>query len=407
MFETILTTCVFAYSQLTLLLTDWIRGEELSVENILPKTLYYLPLISSFHLFQSVLYKYFPARKTLGPITKEGNRPEYNDNGFECWLLTAAIEILYLNSFTKQELASMYDQLPEFQKCLNIHGLIVSGILYLSFLFQKSKSNEPEYTGNHIIDFFKGVSLHPRNFFGDIKIVINSRFGMMLWGNIVILSLMASSSGNVQVSGFIQLIYITKFFFWEEGYTNTTDIANDRCGYYLLWGCICYVPCVYTSVSTYHFYHPQFVPVSFGLPYIFLGLSMILLNYLSDQVRLNIRKSLLDAYCKTDSIPDYPDHILAPYKTRDGKINTGILVTWGPYRYASSLNYLFEILSTLTWTFGGITPTHISCFTYVIYLTVLLVHRTYRIERKCSEKYKGSWDSYREVVKYRIVPYIF
>ena len=331
MLETILTTCVVAYSQLTLLLTDWIRGEDLSLANILPKSVEYLYPIAGFHIFQSILYKYWPSKKTLGPITKEGNRPVYNDNGFEVWLFTAGIESLILNVLTDSELAVIYNELPEFQKTLNIYGLIVSGFLYLCFLLSGKKGNEPEYSGNHIVDFFKGVELHPHNFFGDIKIVINSRFGMMLWGNIVILSMFANPVGNVLVSGAIQLIYITKFFLWEEGYTNTTDIANDRCGYYLLWGCICYVPCVYTSVSTYHFYHPEEISFSFGVFYCLFGFTMILCNYLSDQVRLSIRKDLLKRYASTKELQDYPEHILAPYKTKDGKINTGILVTWGPF----------------------------------------------------------------------------
>ena len=36
-------------------------------------------------------------------------------------------------------------------------------------------------------------------------------------------------------------IYLLKFFYWETGYFNTLDITLDRAGYYLCWGCLCWV----------------------------------------------------------------------------------------------------------------------------------------------------------------------
>ena len=36
-------------------------------------------------------------------------------------------------------------------------------------------------------------------------------------------------------------IYLAKFFYWETGYFHTLDITMDRAGYYLCWGCLCWV----------------------------------------------------------------------------------------------------------------------------------------------------------------------
>ena len=36
-------------------------------------------------------------------------------------------------------------------------------------------------------------------------------------------------------------VYLAKFFYWETGYFNTLDITMDRAGYYLCWGCLCWV----------------------------------------------------------------------------------------------------------------------------------------------------------------------
>ena len=55
---------------------------------------------------------------------------------------------------------------------------------------------------------------------------------------------------------------MTKFFLWETGYWNSMDIQHDRAGYYLCWGCLCWVTCVYTSPVLYLAMHP----VQLGLP---------------------------------------------------------------------------------------------------------------------------------------------
>lgn len=38
---------------------------------------------------------------------------------------------------------------------------------------------------------------------------------------------------------------------WESGYWCTMDIAHDRAGYYLCWGCLVWVPSIYTSPALY------------------------------------------------------------------------------------------------------------------------------------------------------------
>ena len=39
----------------------------------------------------------------------------------------------------------------------------------------------------------------------------------------------------------ITISFQLKFFYWETGYFNTLDITLDRAGYYLCWGCLCWV----------------------------------------------------------------------------------------------------------------------------------------------------------------------
>lgn len=39
----------------------------------------------------------------------------------------------------------------------------------------------------------------------------------------------------------LQTIYLAKFYYWEDGYMSTIDIAVDKFGFYVGWGCIAWV----------------------------------------------------------------------------------------------------------------------------------------------------------------------
>ena len=75
---------------------------------------------------------------------------------------------------------------------------------------------------------------------------------------------------------------------------------------------------------------------------------------------------------------------------------------WGLARH---MNYVFEIMLATCWSLPaahyGVVP-----FAYVIFLTILLVHRTFRDEEKCSAKYGDGWKQYCQIVPYRFIPYI-
>ena len=48
--------------------------------------------------------------------------------------------------------------------------------------------------------------------------------------------------------------------------------------------------------------------------------------------------------------------------------------------------------------------THLLPYGYAIFLAILLVHRTYRDDRRCRVKYGPAWDAYCTRVPYRLVP---
>ena len=52
-------------------------------------------------------------------------------------------------------------------------------------------------------------------------------------------------------STLLQLLYIAKFFWWENGYMRTIDIMVDRAGFYICWGCLVWIPSLYLLPSFY------------------------------------------------------------------------------------------------------------------------------------------------------------
>lgn len=46
-------------------------------------------------------------------------------------------------------------------------------------------------------------------------------------------------------------------------------------------------------------------------------------------------------------------------------------------------------------------------FLYIIFLTCLLVHRTFRDEEKCAVKYGHNWERYCREVPFRLIPHVF
>jgi 7-dehydrocholesterol reductase len=99
--------------------------------------------------------------------------------------------------------------------------------------------------------------------------------------------------------------------------------------------------------------------------------------------------------------------IKAEYKDATGQPKTTRLLISGSWGIARHFNYTLELLSTLLWTLPcsigwGLPPT-----LYFLFLFLLLTHRIFRDEEKCSNKYGPYWKQYCAKVPYRLIPYVF
>lgn len=97
--------------------------------------------------------------------------------------------------------------------------------------------------------------------------------------------------------------------------------------------------------------------------------------------------------------------MVAEYRDASGKQRRSRLLLSGFWGQARHLNYTFEILATLAWSMPGLGQGH-GVYLYFYFVTALLLHRTFRDEEKCANKYGDHWSRYCRQVPYRFIPYV-
>lgn len=362
-------------------------------------------MLGIFAVFELILSKVLPGKPFAGPITPKGNTPIYKSNGFSCYAVTLLAFYLGSYQFNLFSPTIIYDNFGPLLGALNLFSLIFCLFLYLKGKYAPS-STDAGSTGNVIFDYYWGTELYPRIFGWDIKQFTNCRMGMTGWA-IIILSFAAKQqevyglSNSLLISVGLQLIYITKFFIWETGYLRSLDIMHDRAGYYICWGCLVWVPGIYTSPTLYLVNHPNQLPTPLALLIFALGTSFIMINYLADRQRQKVRLS--PKTCKIWG--KNPLLTIARYTTENGEQKENVLLASGWWGLSRHFHYVPEILGALCWSLPALFY-HFLPYFYVVFLTILLIERAFRDDRRCERKYKNDWKTYCNQVPYKIIPYI-
>ncbi|OGT34387.1 MAG: 7-dehydrocholesterol reductase [Gammaproteobacteria bacterium RIFCSPHIGHO2_02_FULL_39_13] len=363
-------------------------------------------IIFIFMVTQLTLMRIIPGKRITGPETHKGNIPVYKDNGFLCFIITMGLFYLCTVQLNLFSATIVYDHFAGILGALNIFSVVFCLFLYFKGKFKPSSSDNGT-TDNFIFDYYWGTELYPRIFGWDIKQFTNCRFGMMSWP-VIIFSFAAKQaqlyglSNSMIVSIAIMLVYIAKFFWWESGYLRSMDIMHDRAGFYICWGCLVWVPGIYTLPVLYLVNHPYHFSPVIAASILCLGIFSVLLNYLADAQRQKVRAT--NGHCLVWGRT--PHLIHANYLDQHGKQKHSILLVSGWLGISRHFHYLLEISLAFFWTLP-VLFLHFLPWFYVIFLTILLVHRAYRDEDRCKNKYGKYWEAYCEAVPNKIIPWDF
>src|SRR3990167_3306540 len=362
-------------------------------------------VISCFVVVEITLMCLLPGNTVYGPISPKGNVPVYKSNGILAFFITImgfCIATFWLRLFPA---TILYDNLGFILGALNVFSLVFCVLLYIKGRYFPS-STDASTSKNILFDYYWGTELYPMVFGWSVKKFITCRFGMMSWGLLLISyaakqEALGGLANSMVISVALQLLYITKFFIWENGYLRSLDIMHDRAGFYICWGCMVWVPCIYTSPTMYLVLHPVHLSYWWATIIASIGVVSIIINYLADQQRLLTRAT--DGGCEIWG--KKPITLWANYKTKTGDAKQSLLLASGWWGIARHFHYVPELAGTFFWSVPALF-TNFAPYFYVCFLTILLLDRAFRDDKRCAKKYGQDWAKYCELVPYKIVPFL-
>ena len=377
--------------------------------------------VVSFALFAILLLKTLPPLTYVkGPLTPAGLHATYVDNGIQSFFFTLVVFVTCsdLGPLALYPIDVWVLHLTELFTVTNVVSFALCTWLVVR-TYYSPHSRDYSTQRNIIADYYVGRELHPTFLSGiDVKQFTNCRFGVMLWPVMCISAVgheykrfNGAVSNATWVSFGLQMLYLTQFYLWEKAYFSTIDMMHDRAGFYLCWGCINWVPCLYANVSIFLAWapHSEDMGTTPALCLFAAGVFFLFLRCHADLQRTRFRLAGDKVFYVFGKPAEF---IVAPYKTEDGKQYSNKLLVSGYWGKTRHFNYLAELLFSYSWALPtayvglGVNGLIVGMF-YSVFLTVLLIDRCYRDDARCSSKYGQKWAEYTARVPYRLIPYVF
>lgn len=367
-----------------------------------------------------------PGETKYGPISEKGWKPAYVDNAMAHCLLFPLFFILGSKELSGKHglyhLSVLYDHFGPIIGLLNYGGLAFCFFLYakgLGYLKPLGIGISGPDCGSSgrgfIFDYYWGTELYPRLAGVDVKRFVNCRFSMTFWMLAGISFSAASYSQHgvldpgIVLCALSQFLYLVKFFYWEIGYMRSIDIIIDRAGFYETWGCLVWVPTIYTLHTRTMVNLPSGLSWPSATAIFVVGTAAVYFNFQADIQRQRFREtSGKELVWGKKPIAIEAEYSVINATTGKTEKHTSLLLASGWWGVARHAQYLFEL--TAAWSWGILAGVHthgILPLFYPTFLTILLIHRAIRDEEKCQAKYGAAFTKYKQMVPYNILPGIF
>ncbi len=344
-------------------------------------------------LFQAALMRFLPGKIVQGMPQKDGRTLPYKTNGLLAFIVTMLTAIA-LSRFI--DAGWLFEQIAPIVTTANAVVLLLCVVL---MVLSRAQGSTEERARNPLQAYVLGAALNPRTGNFDWKFFCESRPGMILW---ILIDMSAAYAqhktlGHVSNSLWLvlamQALYVIDYFVLEEAILTTWDIQHESFGFVLCWGCLVWIPFTFSLQAIYLARHPYELP-GWGCA----GIAVFnLIGYYIFR-SANLQKNEFRRQRKSE-IWGKPAEFI---QTQRG---TKLLVSgwWGIARHA---NYLGDLMMGLAWCLATGFD-HLVPYFYIIYFTILLVHREWRDGAHCAEKYGDDWKAYTARVRWRIIPGVY
>ncbi|KAJ6536299.1 ergosterol biosynthesis ERG4/ERG24 [Mycena capillaripes] len=379
----------------------------------LPSVVDATKLYAIWVIFQATLFLVLPGTTGYGDKTPAGNRLRYKINGLLSWSVTTGVYMLgALCSWWDADIVAK--QWTGLMVAASIYGIVLTAVVYVKAHVAPSHSSDRKFSGSLFHDIFAGIELNPR--FGDLdlKLFNIGRVGMTAWTIYLIQSFrnLSFAASQYQRFGYVcngmivvnilQGLYICDFFYQEDWYTRTIDIAHDHFGFYLAWGGAAWLPSMYTLQAQYLARYPANLSQTTALIILLVGVFGYWIFRASNHQRTVARRTAGNCVIWGKK----PVVITAHYTTSNGDSHTSLLLCSGFWGITRHFNYIGDLILV----FAMCAPCgtrDVFPWTYFVYMIALLIHRSIRDEDRCSKKYGKDWELYKAQVPYALIPGIY
>ncbi|THU87635.1 ERG4/ERG24 ergosterol biosynthesis protein [Dendrothele bispora CBS 962.96] len=403
---------------------------------------------SSWYLFCVIAWAILPGATIEGKPLRNGEVKKYTANAFSTFLLALGIVCGYISRFGPGSFTFLYEKWVGFVTASIIMAFLQAFIVYLMSFRKGALLALGGNTGNPIYDasigttkssffpsfilsfpsFFIGRELNPSIGSFDIKSFNELRPSMILWA-LIDISMACEQAvrrggwENVTNSMWLVLIghigYITDALYNEPALFTTMDIISDGFGYMLSIGVLSWIPFTFSLQARYLVFNQ----LELGW---FASTGIFLLNATgywifrdSNNEKNNFRngrnpKNL--KYMRSSSgsklitsgwwgLSRHPNYMYVNRLPTLSLINSSYFFpsTQPPTNLTV---YRGDLFMALSWSLPTGFQTPITYF-YLLYFSILLIHRQIRDDEHCAKKYGDDWEKYKRMVPYRIFPYVY
>ena len=364
----------------------------------------------SFVAIETLFAWLLPGFKVEGlPVPSlNGQKLLYNCNGYIGWWLSQILLIAlhYMGIFPidwiSQNLGKLVTTVVIFADVVAVVVYVMSLILGLSI----------RMSGSHIYDFFMGASLNPRIGSLDIKMWAETRVS---WITLFFLTLSAAIEQYHQigyVTGPMAFMVVSHWLYTngcakgEEMIPISWDFFHEKWGWMLCYWNLAGVPMMYCWNSYYILHNPQNVSTGRSvLLFVLLFIQYYIWDTANSQ-KCAFRMQLRGIYRDRPwyIFPKLPWKVLNNPVTIKTEAGSPLLVD-GWYKYARKLHYTMDIFLAFLWGIACGMQNFLP-YCYFVFMTVFLVHRWKRDDKRCAVKYGKDWEKYKKKVPYVFIPYV-